>query len=477
MSQITRLVSGSAVPSAVNTLRGDVGGLVSPTANNIDLLGGIGITTTGVPASSSITFDLSGTVATSVDGDSGTATPAGNVLTLAGGSNITSSAAGSTVTFDLDSTISISGSFTAGTGITSTTGNISASSGNMSASGSITASTGNITATAGDLVAGANLTVGGLSTGVLVSNGLGNVSSINGTDGQLVIGATGSDPLWANLVSGDASIVITNAANSIDLRVSGSPTALTFAADSGSTVPIANTITMAGGTNINTIAMAGSVSFNLDNIITVQGETIDPGLSGDSALQFDINSINKFIAGVDDSDGDSFKVSQGGALGINDFFVIDSNGHRLLPMQSSFFAQRNTTALNVTGDGTVYTVAFDVEVFDRNGDYNPITSEFMAPVDGLYCFGTHVLVACESGNNDGFVRFNENGGAIAFIGSRLNPGVSRNVAGQIQFNHHILIRLNTGDLINVDLSLSGTGLTTDVIGSGNGTVFYGWLVA
>ncbi len=59
-----------------------------------------------------------------INGDTGSAT--GDPITLAGGSNITTSATGSTVTFDLDNTVSVSGSVTAGTGLIATTGGITA---------------------------------------------------------------------------------------------------------------------------------------------------------------------------------------------------------------------------------------------------------------------------------------------------------------------------------------------------------------
>lgn len=40
-----------------------------------------------------------------------------------------------------------------------------------------------------------------------------------GTDGQLLISATGAAPLWANLASADGTVTITNGANTIDLAV------------------------------------------------------------------------------------------------------------------------------------------------------------------------------------------------------------------------------------------------------------------
>ena len=60
MSQYQKFVDGT-VKSDIETLTGDVGAAVGPDgAFNIDIIGGAGITTTGVPASNSITITASG---------------------------------------------------------------------------------------------------------------------------------------------------------------------------------------------------------------------------------------------------------------------------------------------------------------------------------------------------------------------------------------------------------------------------------
>jgi hypothetical protein len=111
--------------------------------------------------------------------------------------------------------------------------------------------------------------------------------------------------------------------------------------------------------------------------------TIDPGASGDSFVQFDINATGEFRIGVDDSDGDNFKISQGSALGTNDFFDMNPDGERLMTSQPAFSASNTTTDNNITGNGTVYTLTNDNEIFDQNADYDG-TSTFTAPVDGRY---------------------------------------------------------------------------------------------
>lgn len=63
MSQIIFTGGGGVTPgSAVETLTGDTGGAVSPTANNINVVGGENINTVGTPGTSTITVNLNETI-------------------------------------------------------------------------------------------------------------------------------------------------------------------------------------------------------------------------------------------------------------------------------------------------------------------------------------------------------------------------------------------------------------------------------
>jgi len=136
--------------------------------------------------SGSIDLTTSGATANSFPTNAGTATPSADALTIAGGSNINTTGAGSTVTITLVNSPSVSGSLTAATGITATTGNI-------------TATAGNLTTTNGSHVVGstaANATANNLnflksrSGGVITSGDtLGNIA-FEGFDGtQYTIGS------------------------------------------------------------------------------------------------------------------------------------------------------------------------------------------------------------------------------------------------------------------------------------------------
>jgi len=65
------------------------------------------------------------------------------------------------------------------------------------------------------------------------------------------------------------------------------------------------------------------------------------------------------------------------------------NALGLLP---TFNAFKSAISSNVTGDGTVYDVVFDTELFDYGSAYNAGTGVFTAPRDGVYTFSARVLI-------------------------------------------------------------------------------------
>ncbi len=100
MSQFGRSFTNSGPGGFIETLTGNSGGAVSPTAGNINVLGTGVITIVGNPGTSTLTVTPSGAIASSfiTNPATGTATPVAGVLTFASGAGIVVSAGGSTVT-------------------------------------------------------------------------------------------------------------------------------------------------------------------------------------------------------------------------------------------------------------------------------------------------------------------------------------------------------------------------------------------
>jgi hypothetical protein len=93
----------------VETLTGNTGGAVPPTANNINVVGdGTFITTVGNPATSTLTIEPAGGLATSYVENTGTAVPSGGILNVLGSAGITTVGSGNTITVETNGTIATS---------------------------------------------------------------------------------------------------------------------------------------------------------------------------------------------------------------------------------------------------------------------------------------------------------------------------------------------------------------------------------
>ena len=199
---------------------------------------------------------------------------------------------------------------------------------------------------------------------------------------------------------------------------------------------------------------------------TSQDLTIDPGASGDSYIQFDINTTGEFRIGVDDTDSDKFKISQGSALGATDTFVMTAAGENTMPLQPAFLAHPSGILNNVTGDGTTYTVVFATEDFDQGGDFDG-TSTFTAPITGKYKFFTLLsFTGIAAAHTNCPQEFNINAGAVRIIIEQMNFTVGQDVAGEYYTNGHIFVNLTAGDTVIVTARfLNGTKIVDIAVDS------------
>lgn len=125
----------------------------------------------------------------------------------------------------------------------------------------------------GASIFGGAITASTFTAGVVVSSAVGVLSSSAGTDGQVIIGATGAAPAWAALTAG-AGINITTGANSIQIDATGA-TAVKYTTDDANVVVpdgVGN-INVVGGSNLtSTGAIANTITIDLDSTIAVTGK-------------------------------------------------------------------------------------------------------------------------------------------------------------------------------------------------------------
>jgi len=97
------------------------------------------------------------------------------------------------------------------------------------------------------------------------------IASNVGSNGQLLIGATGGDPAFASLTSTGGTVTFTPGVNSLNLEASGS-VAIMFDADSGSATPAANTINLLGDSaqGLSSSGAGDTITYTIADATTAQ---------------------------------------------------------------------------------------------------------------------------------------------------------------------------------------------------------------
>ena len=200
---------------------------------------------------------------------------------------------------------------------------------------------------------------------------------------------------------------------------------------------------------------------------------VDPFSSSDSWIQFDINTTGEFRIGVDDNAAfpsiDAFKISQGSAFGTNDTFIITAAGEITKPLNPAFLAVLDSTLSNVTGDGTSYTVVWDTEVFDQNGDFDG-TSTFTSPITGRYALNATVMQDGLTSSNDlaylYFITSNRN-----YFNNQINPVAIVDPGGQVSLNSSVLADMDAADTATVVTRAANTAKVVDLLSNGSADPF------
>lgn len=374
MSQAGSYIRTSPAPgTAVQTLTGNVGGPVGPDLlNNINIVGTGDITVTGFPITNTLQISLAGSLSNSFPTDAGTATPVAGVLNILGGVGIGTTGVGNTVTVNLDTPVSIANGGTNATSMTNTFGvnyfdGTSIVTTTVGTAAQVLTSNGvglaptfqaipssgviSITGDAGGAVTGAVTLTGGTSgivfTGSLgttltvtslgttnhavqVGNATGTLTSLGvGTNGQVLIGSTGANPTFATLTSTGGTIIYTTGAGTLNLEASGA-TASSFPTDAGTATPVLGALNILGGVGIGTTGVGNTVTANLDVPVTIAngGTNATSMATTDGTVYFD---------------GTSLVTTTTGTAGQ----VLTSNGVGLAPTYQSIPA---SGVVSITGD-------------------------------------------------------------------------------------------------------------------------------
>jgi len=307
--------------------------------------------------------NFTGAGITTLDGDTGSTSDL--TVLIAGGSNITTSATASTLTVDLNNTVSVSGSMTAGTGLVATTGGLTVSAGTITTpfttTGSLVSDTSGVITNTNASTAGFILTSNGAATvptfqaagpgGIVTLDGTtgsatGSVVTVQGSNSNIVTSASGStvsvalanSPSVSGSVTAGTGLVATTggltATGNSTINGTGAGTttigssaggALIFASGAASSITLTNQpLTINTGTGDITIGD----SSNTKNI-SIEGRngTIDIGTSHDfSANAINIGSTNTSWTGALNLQTGTGDINIGSTGGNNKDITIGASG-------------------------------------------------------------------------------------------------------------------------------------------------------
>ncbi len=195
---------------------------------------------------------------------------------------------------------------------------------------------------------------------------------------------------------------------------------------------------------------SNTASSNATQFITVAGTS-----AGDAQVQYAVAGTTTWTEGVDNSDSDAFVLSASNALGTTNVIHASTAGQINYPLQPVFFATM-TTVTDVTGDGTNYTLLWDLEIFDVGG--NLTTGVFTAPVTGRYLLSYNILVqqaVATMGRTSAFVTSNR-------IIRCTSDG---QFTGNNEYSTCVICDMDASDTCTVTVALSGGTKVVDVYGS------------
>lgn len=446
MSQQGNIQDGGGAGTDVSTLTGNTGGPVPPSAGgNINILGTAPINVAGNPGTNTLTITGAGSIPLTFTEDSGVATPAVNNL------NVFGTAAQGIVTSGATDTVTITASDATETqkGVMALATDAEAIAGTVSNKA--------IVPTSLKAKLGAQ-TLNGAAYGTGTTAAVGWTAA--GTDGQLLIAATGAAPAFASLTSTGGSITITPGANTLNVDTAGS-IATTYNEDTGSATPALGILNIVG------TAAQGISTSGATNIVTITAADATTTQKGVSALATDAEAIAGTVS-TDTIVPTSLKAklgvqtNKGIAYGTGDSTAIAwtsglTDGQLAIGSTAGVPAAATLTAgsgISITNGSNSITIAATgansqivIQTFSANGTYTPTTG-----MD--YC-----IIECLGGGGAG-------GGAQATTAAQFSAGTG---GGGGEYSRGTFSAATIGASQSVTIGAAGAGSSGATGGNGGNT--------
>lgn len=468
-------LNGGGGGSGIQTITGDAGGAVGPNGSgNINLQGAGPYVFTGNPGANLLTLSDDGTLAYTYTTDSGVATPSSNNLNIVGAGIISTSAVGDTVTITAAGSVPVSIVVDSGGPVTPVAGVLDVLGGN------------NITTSGAGNTIHVNVT-GTTNHAVQIGNSTGSLTSLAiGTDGQVLIGATGANPAFANLTSGDGSITFTVGPNSLDLKAAGAgPGVTTIHTDSGNAAPSGGTLNVYGdASHIQTTGAGNTVTAELygftDNAPVVGNalgslDSLSPMTTGELMIGVTGSAPNlaRLLAGsnitIDDtsSPGNITISSSGGGGGgiIKTTFTSSGDWYPNANMVYAYIQMWSGGGGGASGASGGYVISGSNQVFNAGTGGAARGASFYLLPKSAFNFFENVHIGAGGAGGASVT----SGGSTVYGNAGANSGTTQIglvlIAGRQDYQYISNFNTNPATFTNVPY-FSGGGAPTNISGTG-----------
>lgn len=238
--------------------------------------------------------------------------------------------------------------------------------------------------------------------------------------------------------------------------------------DAGS---VLNGINVDANTDPGTDPVVPDASFD----ITISGNQVATGVVGANVIRthsaaanaLDIEIQQSTTSGTKDTSKNGVSHFNSNQFSCDEGFIALTGNNSSQP---AFYAQATAKISNATGDNTIYTVMFPDELFDNTGAYDPATSIFTAPTDGVYLFTGNVML--ENLNNAAYTE-----GILGlvttertFYVAQLSPyachSTSSTLDYQVSLPFSVICRMSASDTAYITVMVGPAGPKTVGIGFG-----------
>lgn len=154
--------------------------------------------------------------------------------------------------------------------------------------------------------------------------------------------------------------------------------------------------------------------------------------------------------------------------------LTDSSGRTTNTVQPLFVVNRTSSASNVTGDGTTYTIIFTATRMNVGSSYDTGTGIFTAPITGKYLFTFSFGLTATIANTAAYAQLVTTGRTFEF--QRRNVGALFTAGGWLDFQGSVVTSMTASDTAYVTITSSGSTLSSAVTGFQLGTTFTGTLI-